>query len=64
MMFIVVHNDDRCQSRYTMESVYGVNTFSRFSTFLTTFRSSGPPPGSYHAKLVIVGTEISKIVRL
>ena len=71
MMFIVVHNDDRCQSRYTMESVYGVNTFSDFSTFLTefrpndrTFRSSGPPPDSYDAKLIMVSTKISEIVTL
>ena len=64
VMYIVAHKGNQCQSRYTMESVYGAGTFSNFSTFLTTFRSSGPPPGSYRAKLVIVGTEISKIVRL
>lgn len=64
MMYIVAHKGNQCQSRYTMESVYGAGTFSNFSTFLTTFRSSGPPPGSYHAKLVIVGSEISKIVEL
>ena len=62
MMFIVVHNIYTCQSQYTMESVYGAGTFEDFSTFLTTFRSSGPPPESYHAKLVTVGEEISKIV--
>ena len=64
MMFIVVYGRDICQSRYTMESVYGAGTFSNFSTFLTTFRSSGPPPGSYRANLSKVYTEISKIVTL
>lgn len=71
MMFIVVHNDDRCQSRYTMESVYGADSFSDFSTFLTrfrpndrTFRSSGPSLESYDSKLSVVSQEISKIVEL
>jgi hypothetical protein len=71
MMYIVVHNGNQCQSQYTMESVYGAGTFSNFSTFLTrfrpnerTFRSSGPPSESYDAKLVMVGQEISTIVRL
>jgi hypothetical protein len=64
MMYIVAHKGNQCQSRYTMESVYGAGTFSNFSTFLTTFRSSGTPPDSYHVKLSMVGQEISKIVRL
>lgn len=71
MMFIVVYNTDACQSQYTMESVYGAGTFSKFSTFLTqfrpnniTFRSSGTPSDSYGANLLKVGTEISKIVTL
>jgi hypothetical protein len=71
MMYIVVHNRNQCQSKYTMESVYGVDTFSDFSAFLTrfrpndrTFRSSGTPPDSYNAKLGAVNQEISKIVRL
>jgi hypothetical protein len=64
MMYIVVHNRNQCQSKYTMESVYGVDTFSDFSTFLTQFSSSGPPSDSYHDKLVAVNEEISKIVTL
>jgi hypothetical protein len=70
MMYIVVHNGDRCQSRYTMKSVYGKDTFEHFSTFLTefrpndrTFRSSGPPLDSYDSKLIMVGTKISEIVK-
>jgi hypothetical protein len=64
MMYIVVHNGNRCQSRYTMESVYGADTFINFSTFLTQFRSSGPPSESYDAKLLMVSEEILKIVEL
>lgn len=71
MMFIVVYNTDACQSQYTMESVYGAGTFSKFITFLTqfrpnniTFRSSGTPSYSYGANLSKVDTEISKIVTL
>jgi hypothetical protein len=45
-----------------MESVYGAGTFSNFSTFLTTFRSSGTPSYRYDDKLRMVGSEISKIV--
>jgi len=72
MMFIVVYGKDICQSRYTMERVYGAGTFSNFSAFLTqfrpnhrTFRSSVTPPlKSYDDNLSKVGTEISKIVTL
>jgi len=71
MMYIVVHNGNQCQSQYTMESVYGAGTFINFTTFLAqfrpndiTFRSSGTSSESYHAKLVVVSKEISKIVTL
>jgi len=65
MMYIVLHNGNTCQSQYTMESVYGAGTFSNFSTFLTQFRANNIPPSeSYHANLLKVGTEISKIVTL
>lgn len=71
MMYIVVYGRDICQSQYTMESVYGAGTFSKFSDFLTQFRpnnikfrSSGTPSDSYDVNLRTVGTEISKIVTL
>ena len=72
MMYIVVYKTDACQSQYTMKSVYGKDTFNKFSDFLTqfrpnniTFRSSVTPPlKSYDDNLSKVGTEISKIVTL
>lgn len=70
MMYIVEHKGNNCQSRYTMESVYGAGTFSNFSTFLTefrpndtTFRSSGTPSDSYDDNLSKVGKEILEIVK-
>jgi hypothetical protein len=73
MMYIVVHNGNQCQSQYTMESVYGAGTFSNFSTFLTQFRPNDRTFISSEKillskksdiNLLIVGQEISKIVRL
>ena len=71
MIYIVVYGDDKCQSQYSMESVYGKDTFNKFSPFLTQFRpnnrrfrSNGTPPESYDANLMTVSTKISDIVKL
>jgi hypothetical protein len=71
MIYIVVYGDDKCQSQYTMESVYGKDTFNKFSPFLTQFRpnnrrfrSSVTPPESYDANLMTVSKKISDIVKL
>jgi hypothetical protein len=73
MMYIVAHKGNQCQSRYTLESVYGAGTFSNFSTFLRqfrpndiTFRSSEKILLSKKSNinLSMVSKEISKIVEL
>jgi len=73
MMYIVMHKGNTCQSKYTMESVYGDGTFSNFSTFLTqfrpndiTFRSSEKILLSKKSNINLskVDQEISKIVEL